>query len=130
MERQQYAAWAAGIAIGALVTVAVPALAADVGAGGRAFVRQCALCHTVGKDDPSRYGPNLFGVVDRKAGSVPSFKYSSAFKSSASWNWAPDLLGAWISAPREMVPGSPMGVFQGVAQRDKDDIIAYLATKK
>ena len=29
-----------------------------------------------------------------------------------------------------MVPGTAMGIFQGVAERDRDDIVAYIASKK
>jgi cytochrome c2 len=61
---------------------------------------------------------------------VPGFKYSQAFKSSASWDWNVDLLRAWIAAPAKMVPGTTMGVFQGVATKDGDDIIAYLAAQQ
>jgi cytochrome c len=104
--------------------------AGDAGQGGAAFVRQCALCHTVGKTEPNRYGPNLFGVLDRKAGTVEGFKYSPAFKSMASWYWTADVLATWLSSPANMVPGTTMGMFQGVADKDKDDIIAYLAAHK
>jgi cytochrome c len=103
---------------------------ADVRHGEAAFVRQCALCHTIDKGGPNRFGPNLFGIVDRRAGSVVGFHYSAAFKDAVSWDWNVDTLRGWISAPKEMVPHSPMGVFQGVSSRDSDDIIAYLATKK
>ena len=102
----------------------------DAKAGKAAFVRQCALCHTIGKGEPNRYGPNLFGILDRKAASVPDFGYSPAFKSTASWNWSADALAAFISSPKEMVPGSAMAVFQGVADNDRDDILAYLASQK
>jgi cytochrome c len=104
--------------------------AGDAGRGGAAFVRQCALCHTVGKGEPNRYGPNLFGVLDRKAGIAEGFKYSPAFKSMASWYWTSDVLGAWLSSPAKMVPGTTMGMFQGTADKDKDDLIAYLAAHK
>jgi cytochrome c len=104
--------------------------AADTASGAVAFVRQCALCHTINKGGPNRYGPNLFGVVGQKAGSVSGFEYSPAFKSAASWEWNEDALGGWISSPGTMVPGTTMGVFQGVADRDKNDIIAYLASQK
>ena len=40
------------------------------------------------------------------------------------------LLGPWISLPSVMVPGTAMGSFPGVADRDKDDIVAYLAAQK
>ena len=40
------------------------------------------------------------------------------------------LLGPWISLPSVMIPGTAMGVFPGVSDRDKDDIVAYLAAQK
>jgi cytochrome c len=119
---------------GSLVMIALgvsPAFAAGDAAKGQAdFVRECALCHTTGKDEPNRYGPNLFGIVGRQAGSFPGYRYSPAFRSSANWAWNPDVLGAWLSSPATMVPASRMSVFEGVADRDKDDIIAYLAAQK
>jgi len=102
----------------------------DATKGKADFVRECALCHTIGKDEPNRYGPNLFGIVGRPAASVPGYRYSPAFRSSANWVWKEDVLGAWLSSPATMVPASRMSVFEGVADRDKDDIIAYLAAQK
>jgi cytochrome c len=118
-------------AVALLVTANASLLeaAGDAARGRTAFVRQCALCHTIGSGEPNRFGPNLFGIVDRQAGSVPGFRYSAAFRSTASWSWSEDLLAAWISEPAKMVRGSPMGLFQGVPDRDRDDIIAFLATE-
>jgi cytochrome c len=104
--------------------------AGDAAKGRAAFVRQCAICHTVEKDGPNRFGPNLFGVLHRKAGTATGFNYSRAFKVAASWDWNEDLVAGWIGAPGLMVPGTAMGVFQGVAQSDRDDIVAYLATQQ
>jgi cytochrome c len=104
--------------------------AADIAAGKATFVRQCALCHTIDKAAPNRYGPNLFGVLGRRAGSVSGFQYSPAFKSMASWGWNEETLGGWISSPGTMIPGTTMGVFPGVADRDRGDLIAYLASQK
>jgi cytochrome c2 len=119
------------VAVLGLSLAATAAHAAGDTAKGKAdFVRECALCHTVGKDEPNRYGPNLFGIVGRQAASVPGFNYTTAFKSSANWMWTPDVLGAWISSPATMVAGSRMAIFEGVADRDKDDLIAYLASQK
>ena len=103
--------------------------AGDAVKGQAAFVRQCAICHTVDKGGPNRFGPNLYGILGRKAASVPGFSYSRAFKTAANWNWNEDLVAGWIGAPGQMVPGTAMGIFQGVAQTDRDDIVAYLATK-
>jgi cytochrome c2 len=32
--------------------------------------------------------------------------------------------------PGVMVPGTAMAIFQGVTEKDRDDIVAYLASKK
>jgi cytochrome c len=104
--------------------------AGDAAKGKSAFVRECAICHTVEQGGPNRFGPNLFGVLHRKAGTVAGFAYSRAFKTAALWDWNEDLVAGWIGAPGVMVPGTAMGVFQGVAQSDRDDIVAYLATQQ
>ena len=104
--------------------------AGDATKGGAAFVRQCAICHTLEDGGPNRFGPNLFGILHRKAGTVAGFNYSRAFKAAATWDWNEDLVAGWIAAPGQMVPGTAMGVFQGVAQSDRADIVAYLATRQ
>jgi cytochrome c len=107
-----------------------PSLAAGDAAKGRAaFLRQCAICHTVERGGDNRFGPNL-GIVGRKAGTVADFGYTNAFKTRANWEWTEDALGGWVMFPSMMVPGTAMGVFQGVAERDRDDLVAYLATLK
>jgi cytochrome c len=126
--------WFTGGAV--LVAVAVcfgagPSRAAGDAAKGRvAFTKQCAICHTIEKGDPNRYGPNLSGIVGSKAASVPGFDYSRAFKNAAKWEWSEDALASWIMFPGVMVPGTAMGIFPGAAERDRDDIVAYLASKK
>ena len=106
------------------------AQAADVAKGQAAFVRQCAICHTIDKGGENRIGLNLFGVVGRRAGTMQGFRYTNAFRTTATFEWTEGLLGPWISLPSVMVPGTAMGGFPGVADRDKDDIVAYLAAQK
>ena len=120
------------LALAALVAHGAGAARADgdPGKGKGAFERQCAICHTVDKDGPNRYGPNLFGIMGRKAGTVPGFAYSNAFRTRANWEWTEDGIGGWMMFPSTMVPGTAMGVFQGIAERDRDDLVAYLATLK
>ena len=104
--------------------------AADIAKGQAAFVRQCAICHTIDKGGENRVGPNLFGVIGRRAGAAPDFKYTNAFRNTATFEWTEGLLGPWIALPAVMVPGTAMGVFPGVSDRDKDDIVAYVAAQK
>ena len=104
--------------------------AADLAKGEAAFVRQCAICHTIDKGGDNRLGPNLFGIVGRRAGTVQGFKYTNAFRNTATFEWTEGLLGPWIALPAVMVPGTAMATFPGVSDRDKDDIVAYLAAQK
>jgi cytochrome c len=102
----------------------------DAAKGKTAFVRQCAICHTVEKGGDNRLGPNLFGIMGKKAGTVAGFTYTNAFKTRANWEWTEDGIGGWMMFPSTMVPGTAMGIFQGIAERDRDDLVAYLATLK
>jgi cytochrome c len=102
----------------------------DAAKGKAAFIKQCAICHTIEKGDPNRFGPNLSGIVGSKAASVPGFDYTRAFKNAAKWEWTADALASWIMFPGTMVPGTAMAIFPGAPERDRDDIVAYLATKK
>jgi cytochrome c len=109
---------------------AAPSRAADAKNGAAVFIRQCSLCHTIGEGESNRFGPNLYGILKRKAGTVPDFKYSQAFTSTVSWDWNAETLKAWILGPAQMVPGTTMGVFQGVSDKDSDDLMAYLVSQK
>lgn len=104
--------------------------AADIAKGQAAFARQCSICHTIDKGGDNRVGPNLFGVIGRRAGTVAGFRYTNAFRNTANFEWSEGLLGPWISLPAVMVPGTSMATFPGVSDRDKDDIVAYVAAQK
>jgi cytochrome c len=121
------------VAAGALAIVCLTGAAqaaGDPAKGKAAFVRQCAICHTTEKGGGNRFGPNLFGIIGRTAGTMPGFSYTNAFKNRAKWEWTEDAVGSWMMFPSTMVPGTAMGVFQGIAERDRDDLVAYLATLK
>ena len=108
---------------------ALPALAGDPGKGKAVFASQCAMCHSAAKGGAPILGPTLFGVVGRKAGSLPGFTYSSAMK-AAGFVWSDDKLKAYLPAPKALVPGTKMSYF-GVKDPVKlDDLVAYLGTLK
>jgi cytochrome c len=119
---------AAGGAAGEVVNSDV--ITGDAVRGEAAFVRSCALCHIVNRGGPNGFGPNLFGIVDRRAATANGYQYSPAFLSVANWTWSPDGIASFIIAPAATVPGNRMSVFQGVSDKEIDDIIAYLATRR
>jgi cytochrome c len=120
-------------AVGALALTCLAGAAqadGDSAKGKTAFVRQCAICHTSEKGGDNRFGPNLFGIVGKKAGTMSGFGYTNAFKNRANWEWTEDAIGGWMMFPSTMIPGTAMGVFQGIAEKDRDDLVAYLVTLK
>jgi cytochrome c len=102
----------------------------DADKGELVFVRQCALCHTTANGAPNAFGPNLFGITERKAGTAPGYTYSPEFITMANWTWSPDGIASFVVAPALTIPGNRMSVFPGVADRDVDDLTAYMATQK
>ena len=64
----------AAVATALALLTAAPAIAAgDPGHGKSVFAQQCAMCHTATKGGPAILGPNLFGVIGRKAGTVAGY---------------------------------------------------------
>ncbi|HEY0300221.1 MAG TPA: c-type cytochrome [Rhizomicrobium sp.] len=117
-----------GLIVAAALMAASAAHAADA-ANGKILFGRCAICHTTAKGGANGLGPNLFGVVGRKAAALPSYMYSGPLKRSG-LTWTPDKLKAWIAAPARLVPGTKMA-FGGIAKPAQvDDIVAYLATLK
>ncbi len=118
---------AATIVLIAALAATTPALAGDPGKGKGVFAGQCAMCHTANKGGGPILGPNLYGVVGRKAGTVAGYAYTPSMK-AAGWEWTDDKLAAYLPAPRAMVTGTKM-TYGGLHDPAKlADLIAYLDT--
>src|SRR5947209_11405744 len=106
------------IALAASLTVAVACAAAAETAGdpekGQSLFNKCRACHRIGPGARTVVGPELNGVVGRKAGSIPDYPYSSALKSSG-LTWDEATLTKWLRSPRALVPGTRM-TFAGITK--------------
>jgi cytochrome c len=100
---------------------ATPTQAGDADRGRALFNRRCAGCHGL---DSDREGPRLRGVYERRAGSVPGFKYSSAIRNSGI-TWTTANLDKWLRDSDSMLPGNDMGLPVPKPQ-DRSDLIAFL----
>ena len=96
---------------------------------GEAVFKRCAVCHTSDKGGGDALGPNLFGIVGRKAASRPGFAYSAPLQKSGI-TWTEANLTKWTAGPMKMVPGTKMA-FAGISSKKQQaDVTAYLATLK
>jgi cytochrome c len=112
-------------------SIAAPAFAQDAEAGQRVF-NQCRACHTVDKGGRNGVGPNLWGIVDRKAASIEGFRYSSSMRTVAEGGhvWTMENLTAYITNPKAVVPQGSMA-FAGLRNEQQlKDLLAYLAKQK
>ncbi|MEJ0074940.1 MAG: cytochrome c family protein [Alphaproteobacteria bacterium] len=95
---------------------------------GESSAKKCAACHTFGKGEPNRVGPNLYGVVGRPKGTEGGFAYSDAMKKKGG-NWSLDDLNEFLAGPQKYVPGTKMS-FAGLPKgSERADVIAYLNSK-
>ena len=109
----------------ALVASAGSAFADGDPVKGEQTFKVCKTCHQVGESAKNFVGPELNGVVGRKAGTVPGYNYSDANKNSG-LTWDEATLKKYLKNPREMVPGTKMA-FPGLPKEDDiDNVIAYL----
>ncbi|AZN98306.1 c-type cytochrome [Mesorhizobium sp. M9A.F.Ca.ET.002.03.1.2] len=91
--------------------------------GERLFRQRCGTCHSL-EPGQNRVGPHLSGVIGRTAASVEGGRYSAALRESGIV-WESGTLDAFLTAPRQAVPGTSMTVgVPNAAQRAA--IIVYL----
>ncbi len=109
----------------ALLAAPLPALAQADAQRGQKLYGQCAVCHARG----GSMGPDLAGVIGRKAGSVAGYRYSTAMR-AAGFVWTEAKLRAFLRNPRGVVPGNKMPYGGLPTDRDADDLVAYLAGRR
>lgn len=122
------------LSLAALLLSASPALAQQQGgdpAAGQRVFNQCRACHSIDAGGRNGVGPNLHGVIGRKAASIEGFRYSSAMKEKGDqgWTWSEENLHPYLRNPREVVPGTNMS-FPGIKNDQQlNDLIAYLKSQ-
>jgi cytochrome c len=108
-------------------TLAVAVSAAPAPNGETVFNQRCKACHSAVAGKPSPLGPNLAGVVGRKAG-TQAFAYSPALKASGVVFTKPNL-DKFLAAPAKMVPGTRMVIAVPDAAQRKA-LVEYLAKQR
>jgi cytochrome c len=105
-----------------------PLLAKADAAAGEKYARVCGTCHSFGKGEAAKIGPNLYGIVGLKHAHMAGFDYSDAMKAMSDKTWTFDELNEFLYAPREHIPGTKM-TFAGIKNdQDRANVIAWLRT--
>ena len=118
------------LGLGALLIWSGPTLAeGDAKNGDSLYGVYCAGCHFVHKAMGKSVGPNLSGVLGRKAGTFPGYSYSSAMRSAA-FVWTEALLMRYLASPEALVPANIMAFYGFADGKERRDVIAYLKSQQ
>ena len=105
-------------------------LAQDSSQGSKLFEMTCTPCHNYEEGaQPDMYGQtlNLYGVVGRKAASVEGFQYSEDLRMSGIV-WDEAKIDRFITAPKNMIPGTRMELPGVDDEKVRRDIVRFLGS--
>jgi cytochrome c len=111
----------------AAVLAVVLIASADPARGERVFQR-CFACHSVVSGEDALPGPNLHGVLGRRAGTLPGFRFSPAMVQAGVRGlvWTRTTLDAYLADPQAYLPGTEMAMPPLTERDDRRDVIDYL----
>ncbi len=115
--------------IAVLGVMTAPAFAEGDAKKGEKVFNKCKACHAVGDDAKNKVGPVLNGVIGAEFGHVEDFKYSKALleKKEEGLVWDEETLTAYLTKPKEVIPGGSMS-FAGLRKEaDIENVLAFLA---
>jgi cytochrome c2 len=130
--RSRLAKWLAAVlaeaAFVAIVSAAQEeARVCDAERGQQVFFK-CQPCHSAEAGGPHIVGPNLHGVIGRKAGTAAGYNYSHAFREAA-FVWDREKLDQYLTDPAAFVDSNWMP-FTGLKRSgDRQAIICFLEGK-
>jgi len=93
---------------------------------------KCKLCHSFDQGGKNKFGPNLSGILGKKAGSVEGYRYGDYLKNS-DFTWNEENMKAWINDSKgvaEMAESSTKMASQKVNGSGADEILAFLKSAK
>jgi cytochrome c len=99
--------------------------AADYQKGRNAFLQRCSACHTLADGGSSLVGPNLWGVIGRKAGTSPGFASSPALR-AADVKWGLARIREFLAGPEALIPGTRMLIPEPVPEGERTALVSFM----
>ena len=96
-------------------------------ADGAKVFKKCLSCHSIEKGKPNKLGPNIFGVLNRKAGSVSGYKYSKAMLAYGKI-WSFEEMNSFLTKPKDWIKGTKMSFIGLRSAKDRAAVIRYMNT--
>ena len=94
-------------------------------ADGAKVFKKCLACHSIEKGGPNKIGPNIFGVLNRKAGSVSGYKYSKAMLAYGKV-WSFEEMDGFLTKPKDWIKGTKMSFMGLKSAKDRAAVILYM----
>ena len=112
------------------------ALAAGDAKKGKKVFNKCKTCHIVEATGTKKIGPPLAGILGRKAGTLPGFKYSADLKAAGEKGlvWNDETFLAYMKDTKAFI-GTYIGkkrakttmAFAGIKKEpDRENLLAYI----
>ena len=92
---------------------------------GEKVFKKCTACHMIAVDGKNKIGPNLWGVIGRKAASISDYKYSEAMIAYGK-KWSFEEMNSYLIKPQAYIKGTKMA-FAGLRkEKDRASVIIYM----
>jgi len=113
----------------AVLALTGSAMADDMKKGEKVF-KKCKACHAVGEGAKNKVGPQLNGIIGRKAGAIEGFKYSKAMMAKAEGDdglvWTVENLDGFLKKPKKFLDGKSKMTLKVKKDKQRADVILYL----
>ena len=94
-------------------------------AEGAKVFKKCAACHSIAEGGGNKIGPALWGVIGRKAGSLPDYKYSKAMAAHGK-SWSFDEMNGFLIKPKDWITGTKMSYAGLKDPKERAAVILYM----
>ena len=94
-------------------------------AEGAKVFKKCAACHSIAEGGGNKIGPALWGVIGRKAGSLPDYKYSKAMAAHGK-SWSFDEMNGFLIKPKDWIKGTKMSYAGLKDPKERAAVILYM----